>query len=521
MSKTVTADAAATIDVLRLDPRSLLVDRNIREVRLDPDFIGSIKERGVLVPITAVRTADGQVRVRLGHRRTLGAIQADQATVPVQIAGSETEDDAATIERIIDQHAENAHRDGLTIAENVGVAAQLALLGVSAAQITKRTRMSRGKVDAALDVAGSKLAMAATSNYDLTLDQAVAIAEFDDNPEIVTALIDAAKTGRFEHTAQRARDDRKDAARKEAFDQSLRETGITVIDGSALAGAVSKLTSLIDTQGGRLTAENHADCPGHAVYVGTTWGYMDPTTGAQVLDDDDEDEDDQDDEDDYSEIEDVQDDDKDDDEGQSPKREWGQCITAVAVCTDPTANGHRIPAQAHYGASERPKMADLPAEEQEAARALRRDVIESNKGWRAAETVRRDWLRTFLARKTAPKGTAAFVGTALARDAATIASIGGNNLAAELLGCGSAGYGRSTDLAALITKATEARAQVLTLAQVVAAYEDATDTNSWRHVNDGTRRYLDFVAANGYALDSVERRACGQDPLPEETSPTA
>ena len=63
MSKTVTADAAVGSDVLRLDPRSLLVDRNIREVRLDPDFVGSIKERGVLVPITAVRTADGHVRV--------------------------------------------------------------------------------------------------------------------------------------------------------------------------------------------------------------------------------------------------------------------------------------------------------------------------------------------------------------------------------------------------------------------------------------------------------------------------
>jgi hypothetical protein len=59
------------------------------------------------------------------------------------------------------------------------------------------------------------------------------------------------------------------------------------------------------------------------------------------------------------------------------------------------------------------------------------------------------------------------------------------------------------------------------LAQVVAAYEDATDTNSWRHVNDGIRRYLIFIAANGYALDSVERRACGQDPLPEETTPAA
>ncbi|GAB3683020.1 hypothetical protein GCM10025868_47210 [Angustibacter aerolatus] len=62
---------------------------------------------------------------------------------------------------------------------------------------------------------------------------------------------------------------------------------------------------------------------------------------------------------------------------------------------------------------------------------------------------------------------------------------------------------------------TDARAQVLTLAQVLAAYEAATDVSSWRQVSDGTRRYLEFIAANGYTLAEVERRACGQDPLPE------
>ncbi len=59
------------------------------------------------------------------------------------------------------------------------MAAQLSLLGVSAAQITRRTRMPRAQVDAALTVAGSKLAKAATERYDfLTLDQAATVAEF-------------------------------------------------------------------------------------------------------------------------------------------------------------------------------------------------------------------------------------------------------------------------------------------------------------------------------------------------------
>jgi len=73
------------INRVELDPRSQLVDVNIRtDARLDKDFIASIKDLGVLVPITAVRTAGGEVRVRFGHRRTLAAIEADLATVPAR-----------------------------------------------------------------------------------------------------------------------------------------------------------------------------------------------------------------------------------------------------------------------------------------------------------------------------------------------------------------------------------------------------------------------------------------------------
>ena len=38
---------------------------------------------------------------------------------------------------------------------------------------------------------------------------------------------------------------------------------------------------------------------------------------------------------------------------------------------------------------------------------------------------------------------------------------------------------------------------------------------SWRAVNPGTARYLLLLESNGYPLSNVERRATGQDPLPE------
>jgi len=89
----------------------------------------------------------------------------------------------------------------------------------------------------------------------------------------------------------------------------------------------------------------------------------------------------------------------------------------VFVCTDPEGNGHTRIARSHDGydsGSTKPKLADMNEDDAEAARAQRRDVIESNKAWRAAEPVRREWLRGLLARKTPPKGSAALVAAVMA-----------------------------------------------------------------------------------------------------------
>jgi ParB family chromosome partitioning protein len=78
----------------------------------------------VLVPIVAIDTPDG-VRVRFGHRRTLAAVEAGLDTVPVLIVdpGSEDPDsESAQIDRLVTQHVENAHRAGLTTADEVEVA---------------------------------------------------------------------------------------------------------------------------------------------------------------------------------------------------------------------------------------------------------------------------------------------------------------------------------------------------------------------------------------------------------------
>ncbi len=202
MTEISTAQQPAA-EVQNLDPRTLLVDANIRtQVTLGKDFVDSIRDLGVLVPIVAVRTSEGGIRVRLGNRRTLAAIEAGQLSVPVIVAGDESTGTTAEIERIIGQYHENTQRAALSDLDEVSVVATLFDLGVPAAQIARRTKMPKPKVAAAQKVAGSELATSATARYGfLTLDQAATLADFDDDPEALKALVAAAQQGpgSFEH----------------------------------------------------------------------------------------------------------------------------------------------------------------------------------------------------------------------------------------------------------------------------------------------------------------------------------
>jgi len=216
------------------------------------------------------------------------------------------------------------------------------------------------------------------------------------------------------------------------------------------------LHRLTDAEGTNLTDTDHAQCPGHAVTITRRYGQIDPTTGQPVVDElGDEELDD----------EDFFDEDAEQ-EGEEPTTVWREYPSAVFVCTDPEGNGHiRITQSYGYDSgSTKLKLADMNEDDAEAARAQRRDVTSRTKLGTPPNPYRRVWLRGLLARKA---------------------------------------------LAALIDRASEPRAQVLGLSVVLAGYEDATHTGSWRHVDPATRRYLTYLADCGYTLADVERRACG------------
>jgi ParB family transcriptional regulator, chromosome partitioning protein len=213
-----------------VDPRSLVVDANVRsEVLLDRAFVGSVKDLGVLVPISARRCEGGVLKVVLGQRRTLAAVEAGRELVPVFVIDAPDEEKAAEIARIVEQVVENDQRAALPDADRAGAFEQLSLLGLSAAQIARRTRTPVRAVRTALEVTGSAVAAGAMRRHDLTLEQAAVIAEFDGDSEAVEALTAAVQQEpeRFEHVVQRLRDDR---AERVARVQVAESVGVPIVE---------------------------------------------------------------------------------------------------------------------------------------------------------------------------------------------------------------------------------------------------------------------------------------------------
>jgi ParB family chromosome partitioning protein len=448
--------AAPAPELLMLDPKTLLVDGNVRgKVHLDADFLNSLRQFGVLEPIVAVRTADGSHRVRLGQRRTLGSIKVKLATVPVVVIGEESATDAGEIERIVTQVHENEQRAGLAEADKAGAVEQLAAFGLSAADIAAQLASDPDQVNRAITVAGSKLARRSLDRWDfLTIDQAARLADFERDQTTVKALVAAAKEspGTFDHVYQRAVDKRTERETRDKLAKQLADEHTPVVPQPGYdERRIKRLTVLAADKGGsKITPASHRACPGHAAFIG-------------------------------------------------PKESWGGGdLTIAYVCTDPTKYGHRS-----KDSTARVPAAAMTPEERHQASQERRSVREHNAEWRSAQTVRRTFLREFLSRKTPPKGSAVFIAAELAHGSHALhkaLDYNGDAMLCQLLG-----VKHSAEVVAAAERATDARAQVLALAFVLAALEASLDTSSWQRPEARTGRYLTFLAANGYTLSDVEK----------------
>jgi ParB family chromosome partitioning protein len=444
----------AKVEFGLLDPRTLLIETNVRaEANLTPRFLKTIREDGVMVPIVLHRTEQG-LRVRMGQRRTLAAIEVGLQTIPAMIV----QGDEDQFRRLRQQLAENYDREGLRPADYVEAFEQMSLLGVSAVDIANTTGHSTSDVKAALKVAKTKKAKAVQAKYDIDLEKTLVLAEFENDTEAVKALTEIAikSPDRFAHAAQQRRDDRDAAARLAEATKALADAGIKQVTNWNTEvkdnKAARELNQLQTGEGNTLTPEAHAICPQRAAYISTS---------------------------------------------------WNGDIHTRHVCLDYKAAGHKL---------NRANPNDTRTEqEKQAASAERAEVITNNKAWKAAATVRGKWLDEFGKRRTAPKDAATFLAGSLTDDTHSIekASQGAHGLACEWLGLKTTGrWGSRQALTDLIAKATPARALHIALVLALAAIEERTGLHTWRRPGSESR-YLRALEAWGYNLSDVEQIARG------------
>ncbi len=211
-----------------LDPATLTVDTNVRkDAELTPEFVASVKEHGVLVPVVGHRTEGGTVHVLMGQRRTLAAVEVGLSAIPVHVVATPDEAD-----RLATQVVENDHRRALTDGDRADAYHQLSLLGISPTKIARRMGAKKALVETALRVKNNETAAAALAQG-ITLEQSAVIEEFSDDDEAVAVLERLAaegNAGNFAHRAQRMRDDRTTKALIAEISAAAEAKGLTVLE---------------------------------------------------------------------------------------------------------------------------------------------------------------------------------------------------------------------------------------------------------------------------------------------------
>lgn len=472
--------AAGTIE--HVDPRILVLEANVRdEADLDAQFVASIKEHGVLIPIAAIRGDDGLLRVRAGQRRTLAARQAALITVPVYVraAGTGSDEAAQVAERVAEQIVENDQRRGLTDAQRARGIQQMIDAGVSITRVAKKLSVAKETVKAAAAVAKSDAAMQVLADGQLSLTEAAAITEFEDMPGAIERLTQAAGTARFGHVVAQLREAKASAQAEALAAQGYIERGFTWLQDrpQSFDQNCIPLYRLRTADGKQADDDAVTDPAQWAVLLYEADAYADVDTAALVDEND------------------VDWDTQDDPEATpADGLRHARTVTEATVfephyfCLDYRAAGltpdawfARQAAITDTGGGDSGDSVELDddpraaerahaeAQRAEADKRERRKVLALNKLGAAAMSVRREFVTKLLARKTPPKGAAIFVADCLARDPYLLTGHNSAETIAELLGLDAAQS--VVKAASTVSSSGDARAQVITLALVLGALE--------------------------------------------------
>lgn len=350
--------------LIDLDPRELLQFKgNVRTDLGDlSGMVETMKQVGVVQPLHITILDDGaggKWSILAGKRRAAAAIKAGLATVPCLYREANGSEPSVSDDRVRSL-VENVQRKDLTAAEESEGWSQLQLCGLDVASIATVTGVDAERVTRGLTVAASKTAAAVTRKYELTLEQGIVIAEFEDDKDAVKELAALAvrDPSRFDHTASRMRLEREAAKAYADAVATLEKQGVALLDDKTRIGYSTlreprKITELTDDKGKKLTVPSHRKCPGAAARVRVS--------------------------------------------------SWNGKAEVEHVCTAPSFHGHK---ELH---ARRGHDSGTPSAGTEESKAARSATIAGNKAWRAAEPVRRQFVIDLIKRRKVPTQVLPFV----------------------------------------------------------------------------------------------------------------
>ena len=449
-----------------------------RDLKLDEEFLASIAELGVRDALLITGDGAGGYRVIEGHRRLAAAERLGIAEVPYDLDPEREGDEAG---QYLDMYVTNHHRERLSTLEEADALFAASEKGASRTRIRKATGLGREEVATALkagSVSGLAREIAAGFGESLTLDQAALFAEFSDDDEAVTRIMNDICNGRSgQHVAEQIRQERAEVAKRERLIAQL------TADGYQIASEFPNsqlLTRYLLHDGEELTPEAHAACPGRAVYINP----------------------------------------------------YAPDVTHF--CADPDANGHtRHPVVSPFpgpaltspsggdgagdpgGADgERGDAATSQTQAAPAPDPTRKLVIDGNLAWVAAGNVRRRWLASeLIPRRTAPRTAMAFITAQLlampdpVRD--VIARASRSSMFAQIT-AGTIRHDQDTGTW------PAARHTIALLAVIATCYEDRMDGDQGKYTwrtdrrftqcpRDDAAAYLQFLATAGHELSPIEQ----------------
>lgn len=494
-------------------PVSLLTAHpgNVREDKqADRGFCQSVAAAGILVPLEITTSPDGDGYVVVdGNIRLDAAVKTGLTAVPY-VFSPDTADDAGL--QYLHMLISSRFRRDLTVHEEAAALFSAAEAGMTRAQIRKATGLKAAEVRAGIS-AGSlsdkTRELACGAGYEWDLEELALLKPFEDDPAAMERILASVECGSpLRYVVQRITDEREARARRDKLTADLEASGVTVLD-QVPPGAVGLRWLLTDTTDGDDGDGGSEENPDHDGRDGDADGGQDA--------------------------------------GEMDPAGHASCPGAVAVlhswqdeptfyCLDPDRYGHArlhqampapfppAPPAGDAGGGPGPERSPDPD---------RRLVIEGNKAWTAAGTVRQRWLSEFLSRKAPPSGSAAVIARFVTTQLITMPqplrqALGGIRDHREL-------GGPAADAA---ETASQPRLWLLALAPIAAAYEDQMTGTGDQRATWRTDRYapcpradagtwLRFTAQIGYQLSPVEQAvadgvpylgdsAHGNEPVPAD-----